>query len=70
LSERVCGPIGDIDAAYDCMAEAIAGFDESDELNKFNSKFDLVIAGQAGFTFQERRGLMLFNGKGRCAQCP
>lgn len=33
LFENVCGPIGNIDAAYNCMAEAIAAFEKSDELN-------------------------------------
>ncbi|MCF6364008.1 MAG: cytochrome-c peroxidase [Gammaproteobacteria bacterium] len=69
LFEEVCGPIVDIDAAYDCTAEAIAAYEGSDELNKFTSKFDLVMAGQARFTHQERRGRMLFNGRALCNQC-
>ena len=69
LFEQVCGPIDDIDAAYDCTAEAIAAFEGSDELNKFTSKFDLVMAGLARFTRQERRGWRLFNSRARCSQC-
>ena len=69
LFENVCGPIVDVDAAYDCMAEAIAAFEGSDELNKFTSKFDLVMAGQASFTHQEKQGRKLFNGQGLCNQC-
>ncbi|VAW93949.1 Cytochrome c551 peroxidase [hydrothermal vent metagenome] len=69
LFEEVCGPIVDIDAAYDCTAEAIAAYEGSDELNKFTSKFDLVMVGQARFTHQERRGRMLFNGRALCSQC-
>ncbi len=69
LFEQVCGPIVDIDAAYDCTAEAIAAYEGTDELNKFTSKFDLVMAGQARFTRQERRGRMLFNGRALCSQC-
>ncbi len=69
LFEDVCGPIVDVDAAYDCTAEAIAAYEGTDELNKFTSKFDLVMAGQARFTRQERRGRMLFNGRGLCSQC-
>ncbi len=69
LFEEVCGPIVDIDAAYDCTAEAIAAYEGTDELNKFTSKFDYVMAGQARFTRQERRGMMLFNGRAKCSQC-
>ena len=69
LFEEVCGPIVDVDAAYDCTAEAIAAYEGTDELNKFTSKFDLVMAGQARFTRQERRGRMLFNGRALCNQC-
>lgn len=69
LFEEVCGPIVDVDAAYDCTAEAIAAYEGTDELNKFTSKFDLVMAGQARFTHQEQRGRMLFNGRALCSQC-
>ncbi len=69
LFEEVCGAIADVDAAYDCTAEAIAAYEGTDELNQFSSKFDLVMAGQATFTHQERRGRMLFNGRAKCSQC-
>ncbi len=69
LFEKVCGPVTDIDAAYDCTAEAIAAYEGSSELNQFTSKFDMVMAGKARFTRQERRGRMLFNGRARCSQC-
>jgi cytochrome c peroxidase len=69
LFEEVCGSIADIDAAYDCMAEAIAAFEGSDELNKFTSKFDFVMTKRAIFTPQEQLGRMLFNGQALCNQC-
>ena len=69
LFEELCGSAEDIDAAYDCTAEAIGAFEASSEVNTFSSKFDAVMAGKAQFTRQERRGMMLFHRKGKCAQC-
>ncbi len=69
LFEELCSPVEDIDAAYDCTAEAIGAYEGSSEVNTFTSKFDYVMAGKARFTRQERRGMMLFNRKARCAQC-
>ncbi len=69
LFEEVCGPVGDIDAAYNCTAEAIAAYEKSSEVNPFTSKFDYVMAGEARFTRQERRGMRLFNRKAKCGQC-
>ncbi len=69
LFEEICGPIGDIDAAYDCTAEAIAAYEKSNEVSPLTSKFDYVMAGEASFTRQERRGQMLFNRKALCNQC-
>ncbi|MDO9107194.1 MAG: cytochrome c peroxidase [Methylovulum sp.] len=52
-------------------AQAIAAFEKSAEFNKFNSKFDYVMAGVTRFTALERQGLALFNDeqKGNCAAC-
>jgi len=69
LFEQICGPIVDIDTSYHCVAEAIAAFEGSSELNQFTSKYDAVQAGLASFTRQERRGQKLFNGEALCSQC-
>jgi len=70
LFEEVCGHTkDDIDAAYLCVAEAIGAYESSNELQKFNSKFDLVMEGKAQFTPIERQGFSLFNTKGKCSQC-
>jgi len=69
LFNQVCGSTNDIDAAYDCTAESIAAYEKTDEVSPFTSKFDYVMAGQASFTHQERRGRKLFNGQGQCSQC-
>ena len=57
--------------AYEFMAEAIAAFERSAELNQYNSKFDLYLQGKVDLTEQEGRGLDLFEDpeKGNCAVC-
>lgn len=56
-------------AAYDAMADAIAAFEKSKVFNRFDSKFDFVLAGRTTFTPQEARGEALFNGKAQCNLC-
>jgi len=58
-----------IDAAYEKVADAIASFEKSKELNKFSSKFDHFLNGNATLTASEQNGLVLFNGKGKCSAC-
>ncbi|MDH3496681.1 MAG: cytochrome C [Gemmatimonadota bacterium] len=55
--------------AYDAVALSIAAFEGSDESNAFSSKYDLSLRRAASLTKQERRGLSLFKGKGKCAKC-
>jgi len=61
----------DPNEAYDKVAEAIAAYEKSYELNLFNSKYDFYLAGKVSLNEQERRGLELFEdeGKGNCAAC-
>ncbi len=61
----------DPNKAYDMVAEAIAAYEKSSELNQFNSKYDLYLAGKVALTEQEQRGLELFEDeeKGNCAAC-
>ncbi len=63
LFSTVCGASSD---QYTCMANAVAAFESTPELNRFSSKFDLY---PADMTVQEKRGLLLFNKKGNCALC-
>jgi len=58
-----------IDAAYDCLADAIAAFESTTALSPFTSKFDAVMAGTAQFTAQGEMGFDLFRGKAKCAHC-
>lgn len=71
--EQLCGPNAfateNIDRSYDCMAAAIAAFEGTPELNKFNSKWDAFQAGLVELTAQEDAGRRLFSGRGKCAHC-
>ncbi len=54
---------------YDSIALSIAAFEASSESNAFSSKYDAYLAGEADLTRQEKTGLNLFKGKGKCARC-
>jgi cytochrome c peroxidase len=73
LFREVFGPDAFTDAnrAYDFVAEAIAAYERTRELNQFNAKYDLFLRGKVKLTDPERRGLALFENekKGRCAKC-
>lgn len=64
----ICGA-GAVDSSYQCMAEAIAAFEGTSELNKFSSKFDAYMAGQDQLTPLEDQGRRLFSGGGKCGHC-
>jgi len=68
FNEPTPAAVGDI---YLHLAQAIAAFEKSAVFNKFNSKFDFVLAGRTRLTPSEKQGLALFNdaGKGNCAAC-
>jgi len=60
----------DVDQAYDDMAFAIAAYESSGSVNRFNSRFDSYMAGNKGaLEAQEKLGLRLFNGKAKCNLC-
>ena len=61
----------DPNETYGMVAEAIAAYERSRELNLFNSKYDFYLAGKVALNEQERRGLELFEDeeKGNCAAC-
>lgn len=58
-----------VSGIYQHMAKAIAEFEKSHVFNKFNSKFDYVLAGMTHLTPIEQKGLVLFNDKANCAAC-
>jgi len=61
----------DPNKAFDMIADAIAEYEKSSELNQFSSKYDLYLAEKVALTEQEQRGLELFadENKGKCAEC-
>lgn len=63
----------DVDTAYDYIAQAIAAYERSPEVNPFTSKYDYWTAGQAELTESEMRGYMLFTNTtmmgAKCANC-
>ena len=62
-----------INAAYQDIAQAIAAYERSTEVNPFTSKFDFWKKGEATFTESEMRGYMLFTNTtmmgAKCANC-
>jgi cytochrome c peroxidase len=67
LFRTVCGKGRSTDEAYECIAEALAAYQSSAEVNQFSSKYDHVLAGTAQLSEQEARGLALFSVS--CARC-
>lgn len=57
--------------AFNLMAEAIAAYERSAELNRFDSKYDFYLKGKVKLTEQEMSGLQIFEDpkKGKCANC-
>jgi len=59
----------EVDLVYPKFGAAIGSFEPTDEFAEFNSKYDYYVAGQVELSDQEKLGLQLFNGKGKCANC-
>jgi cytochrome c peroxidase len=61
---------GTAQATYDKIAEAIAAYEGSTEVNSFSSKYDYVMAGKAKFAPDENAGYILFRSGGtHCNEC-
>jgi cytochrome c peroxidase len=58
-----------VELAYNKVAEAIAAYESTSEVNQFSSKYDLYVAGEVQLTDEETLGLELFEGKALCSQC-
>jgi len=75
LFEEVFGiaSLDDVDTAYEHIAEAIAAYERSPEVNPFTSKYDYWKKGEAEFTEAELRGYVLFADTtmmgAKCANC-
>jgi cytochrome c peroxidase len=75
LFREVFGPdslsLADVNAAFTKVAEAIAAYERSPEVNPFSSKFDRFLDDPKGspLTDSEARGFALFTGKADCQSC-
>ncbi len=65
------GDMSNDDVLLNNIADAIAEFERSPEVNPFTSKFDYVMDGKATFTTLEQQGMEVFMDtlKGKCALC-
>ncbi len=68
---KIYGANDDQNELLDNIADAIATFERSDEVNPFTSKFDYYLKGEAALTTLENEGMQLFKdeNKGMCAKC-
>jgi cytochrome c peroxidase len=61
---------GSSNRTFDQIAEAIATFESSSEVNQFSSKYDYVPAGKVQFTPDEKAGYALFRSSAtHCNEC-
>lgn len=61
---------GSSNRTFDQIAEAIATFESSGEMNQFSSKYDYVMAGKTQFTPDEKVGYALFRSSAtHCNEC-
>jgi len=58
-----------VSATYDCVGFTVAAYEGSSEVNQHSSKYDAYLAGAVDLTKEEKQGLSLFKGKGKCANC-
>ncbi len=59
----------DLNESYNKIADAIAAFESTKTFHPFDSKYDLFLNGEVKLSKKEMRGLALFKGKGKCAEC-
>ena len=71
LFKEVYGELKDDNKTFSNIANAIASYERSPELNPFTSKFDYYLKGLATLNEQELRGLKLFNDtvRAKCGNC-
>lgn len=76
LFEQVWGAgsldfVKDVGGTYERIARSIAAYERSAESDRFTSKFDAYLAGEATLTTEEALGLAVFEdeNRGKCALC-
>ena len=58
-----------VNTTYQRIGYSIAVYERSAEVSPFTSKYDYYLAGKASLTGLEKKGLEVFEGKGKCALC-
>ena len=59
----------DTTEAYSAVGRSIAAYERSAEVMPYSSKYDAYLAKQANLTKQEKAGMNIFFGKGKCGKC-
>lgn len=67
--ESLYGKINSDDQLLSFVTDALVRFETSEEVNPFTSKYDYYIQGRATLSLEEKKGLVLFEGKALCSQC-
>lgn len=55
--------------AYAAVGRSIAAYERSAEVSAYSSKYDAYLAKQVKLTKQEKAGMNIFFGKGKCGRC-
>jgi cytochrome c peroxidase len=58
-----------VNHAYAAIGRSVAAYEASSEVNQFTSKFDYYLQGLVDLTKEEKAGLALFQGQGKCVNC-
>ncbi len=66
---KIYGKTSNKDSLYAYVTDALAAYQQSDEVNPFSSKYDAWEDGKYTFTDSECRGMELFKDKAMCAEC-
>lgn len=66
---KIYGKTSNKDSLYTYITDALAAYQQSDEVNPFSSKYDAWEDGKYTFTDSECRGMELFKDKAMCAEC-
>jgi cytochrome c peroxidase len=64
-----CSTPADINNTYESVAQSISAFEASSAVNPYSSKYDHFLHDEASLSPSEWTGLVLFNGKAKCANC-
>lgn len=65
----IYGTVASDTEILNAVADAVATYEKSSEVSSFTSKFDYYSRQMVPFTEDEKKGLALFSGKAKCANC-